>query len=156
VQQGWVDIAKIAFVTQGIYLPLLRWSEPYFFNVCMITLKRIFRYFFCCNRQLKRYQIDHSSLLERGLFTTEVDTRLDSKDEEVSDISVIIENRADRNSLATDATDSTGVSESTDSRQDKVKMQPLFLFLASSFNVELVYCILKGITQFGYVTLCDK
>lgn len=30
-------------------------------------------------------------------------------------------------------------------------MAPLFLFLASSFNVELVYVILKGITQFGYV-----
>lgn len=30
-------------------------------------------------------------------------------------------------------------------------MAPLFLFLASSFNVELVYIILKGITQFSYV-----
>jgi len=29
---------------------------------------------------------------------------------------------------------------------------PLFLFLASSLNVELVYIILKGITQFSYVT----
>ena len=29
-------------------------------------------------------------------------------------------------------------------------MAPLFLFLASSFNVELVYVILKGITQFSY------
>ena len=31
----------------------------------------------------------------------------------------------------------------------------MFLFLASSFNVELVYSILKGITQFGYITLCE-
>ena len=31
-------------------------------------------------------------------------------------------------------------------------MAPLFLFLASSLNVELVYIILKGITQFSYVT----
>ena len=31
------------------------------------------------------------------------------------------------------------------------EMAPLFLFLASSFNVELVYVILKGITQFSYV-----
>jgi hypothetical protein len=35
------------------------------------------------------------------------------------------------------------------------KMAPLFLFLASSFNIELVYVILKGITQFGYFT-CDN
>jgi hypothetical protein len=32
-------------------------------------------------------------------------------------------------------------------------MAPVFLFVASSLNVELVYCILKGITQFGYLTL---
>jgi hypothetical protein len=31
------------------------------------------------------------------------------------------------------------------------EMPPLTLFLASSFNVELVYIILKGITQFGYI-----
>jgi hypothetical protein len=31
-------------------------------------------------------------------------------------------------------------------------MPPLFFFLASSFNVELVYIILKGITQFSYLT----
>lgn len=30
------------------------------------------------------------------------------------------------------------------------EMAPLFLFLASSFNTELVYVILKGITQFSY------
>jgi len=35
------------------------------------------------------------------------------------------------------------------------QMAPLFFFLASSLNVELVYSILKGITQFGYLTLCD-
>ena len=31
------------------------------------------------------------------------------------------------------------------------EMAPLFLFLASSFNVELVYVILNGITQFSYL-----
>lgn len=35
--------------------------------------------------------------------------------------------------------------------KDETEMAPLFLFLASSFNVELVYVILKGITQFSYV-----
>ncbi len=32
----------------------------------------------------------------------------------------------------------------------------MFLFLASSFNVELVYVILKGITQFSYVAQSDS
>ena len=34
-------------------------------------------------------------------------------------------------------------------------VQPLSLFLASSFNVEVVYVILKGITQFAYVDLAQ-
>ena len=35
----------------------------------------------------------------------------------------------------------------------------MFYFLASSFNVELVYVILKGITQFSYLVFdrdCDQ
>lgn len=35
-------------------------------------------------------------------------------------------------------------------------MAPLMLFLASSFNIELVYVILKGITQFSYLTCGDN
>lgn len=35
------------------------------------------------------------------------------------------------------------------------ELAPLFLFLASSFNVELVYVILKGITQFAYLKRND-
>jgi Phosphatidylinositol-4-phosphate 5-Kinase len=34
-------------------------------------------------------------------------------------------------------------------------MAPLMMFLASSFNIELVYVILKGITQFSYLTCND-
>ena len=33
------------------------------------------------------------------------------------------------------------------------EMAPLFLFLASSLNVELVYIILKSITQFQYINM---
>lgn len=35
--------------------------------------------------------------------------------------------------------------------EQQQQLQPLFLFLASSFNVQLVYVILKGITQFSYL-----
>ena len=34
-------------------------------------------------------------------------------------------------------------------------MTPLMMFLASSFNIELVYVILKGITQFSYLNCGD-
>lgn len=33
------------------------------------------------------------------------------------------------------------------------KLAPTYMFLASSLNVELVYSILKGMTQFCYLTL---
>ena len=39
--------------------------------------------------------------------------------------------------------------------KENEEMAPLFFFLASSFNVELVYIILKGITQFSYLTCHD-
>ena len=39
--------------------------------------------------------------------------------------------------------------------QDEKELTPLLYFLASSFNVELVYIILKCITQFAYV-VCDN
>ena len=61
-----------------------------------------------------------------------------------------------------DTNDNKESSYSTSSRMstrameaEQKKMKPMFLFLASSFNVELVYSILKGITQFGYITLCE-
>ena len=38
--------------------------------------------------------------------------------------------------------------------QAKQQMKPLFLFLASSLNTEIVYVILKSITQFSYIC-CD-
>jgi hypothetical protein len=38
----------------------------------------------------------------------------------------------------------------------KPEAAPVFLFLASSLNVELVNSILKGVTQFGYLTLADQ
>jgi len=45
--------------------------------------------------------------------------------------------------------------------EENREMSPLYYFLASSFNVELVYIILKGITRFskyegGLMTECKK
>lgn len=41
----------------------------------------------------------------------------------------------------------------SENEQPEKKLAPTFLFLASSLNVELVYSILKGVTQFCYITL---
>ena len=54
-----------------------------------------------------------------------------------------------------DAIDETIIIEhedvSDEEAPEKGELQPLFLLLASSLNVELVYVILKSITQFAYV-----
>lgn len=55
-----------------------------------------------------------------------------------------------RPSTISDVSRATSVNE-----PKRRQMAPMFVFLASSFNVELVYSILKGITQFGYITLCE-
>jgi hypothetical protein len=47
----------------------------------------------------------------------------------------------------------TEASSSNQEPPQEETMAPVFLFVAASLNVELVYCILKGITQFGYLIL---
>ena len=43
-----------------------------------------------------------------------------------------------------------GVSRNKQNVKQDEELQPLYLELASSLNVELVYVILKSITQFSY------
>ena len=47
------------------------------------------------------------------------------------------------------------ISDLQKKKKEEEQMSPMYVFLASSLNVELVYSILKGITQFGYLTLCE-
>ena len=83
-----VYTGEFFFKSQGIFLSLLRFSEPLFFKILTQKMAN------CCSRK-----------------------------------------------------------KSTDLEDDftEKEMTPLFLFLASSLNVELVYIILKGITQFQYI-----
>ena len=37
-------------------------------------------------------------------------------------------------------------------KEERETLCPLFVYLSSSLNVELVYIILKGITKFSYIT----
>ena len=57
----------------------------------------------------------------------------------------------ERSSKVSDSTDGSDRATVIEQKEEATEMAPLFLFLASSFNVELVYVILKGITQFSYV-----
>jgi hypothetical protein len=60
---------KLLFLTQGIYLPLLRIAEPFFFAVFKRNVRYLFSIIFCCKKPVdKNNEIDEESL-DRKLFT---------------------------------------------------------------------------------------
>lgn len=83
---SWLLVSKVIYQSQGIILPFIRLSEPYFYQ----TLWRKF---------VKREAKGQSGIEEKD-------------DEEIA---------------------------------------PIFTFLTSSLNVELVYIILESITQFSFL-----
>jgi hypothetical protein len=110
----------------------VRISEPYFFFELKEEIKRIFC---CCRSKEADEETDNECLIVRDFNESTVS----SIDKSGSQLSSELKEQA-------------RISEKL---QKKSEMAPLFLFLASSFNVELVYMILKGITQFSYTT-CDN
>ena len=94
-------------------MPILRLSEPLFFEIIKEQLNKLFR---SCRSEVTHFD----------------------------------------NLLKQQSRDSGGARASARSTTVKDKeMTPLFMFLASSLNVELVYTILKGISQFVYVDRDD-
>lgn len=110
---------------------------------------------FCCRRKKNNNLIDSSSLLDRGLFTVEESLQDVSRISEISKPEDIIIQIIKDDEVSTNSGNSRLSSKSVSGETRRKQMAPMFLFLASSFNVELVYSILKGITQFGYITLCE-
>ena len=62
-----IKVLKVMFLTQGIYMPPLRLSEPFFFEVIKRNIKNAFLLVFCCRRQ-KVDEIEIDSLIDRELF----------------------------------------------------------------------------------------
>lgn len=47
----FIAIFKVLFESQGIYVPLIRLSEPFFFSVIWQNVKDILNLVFCCRRK---------------------------------------------------------------------------------------------------------
>ena len=47
----FIAIFKVLFESQGIYVPLIRLSEPFFFSVILQNVKDILNLVFCCRRK---------------------------------------------------------------------------------------------------------
>ena len=69
VKWPFLNVTKVIFALQGLYLPLMRFAEPAF----TYTLKNNLRLILCCRRNMKEV-IDVSSLLERSESFTKVST----------------------------------------------------------------------------------
>lgn len=65
-QDRLATVFKVLWQTQGIYLSLIRTSEPFFFEVVFNNIQSAVLAVFCC-RKTKEEQIDSKSL-ERDLF----------------------------------------------------------------------------------------
>jgi len=95
---------KFLCFSQGLYVPFLRLSEPYFYSV---VLDKTYR--FCCPKRARKR--DEDARATSSIMTT------------------------------------SGIDD--DEEGESAAMAPLFFFLASSLNTELVYIILKSVTQFS-------
>lgn len=114
---GFILFLKIIYQSQGLLLPLVRLSEPYFYDVLMKNITGRFD---------KKCEMENDlSFLDRGLTSSERRRTVDLDIEYRNMMKQRKRKAAEKN---------------------KNKMPSMYLFLASSLNVELVYIILKGIT----------
>lgn len=132
---AWVLVLKLIYVAQGFFLPLTRLSEPFFFHMVKQKVQKIS----CCSRSRSQEE----SKLERANDLTFLKRGIKADDLELRESEV---------SSDAEPSDGTATSfEPSQGREVQLEMEPLFLLLSSSLNVELVYIILKSITQFAYV-----
>lgn len=165
----WIGYSKILFASQGIYLPLLRLVEPYFFKVLKQNAVQVATLVFKCRKPLNKDElIDEDGMIDRDLFD-ELELKQLQKDSlgmlSTSDgrsntelsFAHTINHADDDQPEDDDERSSNRITRATVARRVKQEesLSPMYVFLASSLNVELVYSILKGVTQFGYLTLCD-
>lgn len=63
---GAIKFFKLLFVSQGIYVPLIRLGEPFFFYTIWQNVKDFVNIYICCHkRENTDLQIDEKTLLER-------------------------------------------------------------------------------------------
>ena len=131
-ENSWfLYILKLIYQSQGLFLPFLRVSEPYFYQIAIRKLKTTFMP--CLRRrrtQLDEEMRDDLSFLDRGLGR----------------IAFTVKDQLETTAGSLDPPGNWEVTE-----KEALQLEPLFLFLSSSLNVELVYIILKSITQFTYI-----
>ena len=156
----WVRMLKVLWATQGFYVPLLRFYEPYFFRVVKQKAKRV-----CCQKAVSDSAMQEVyDVLTTSRLTMASDGRpssshyslnRDYKEEcgtitdsemasfRLSMLAMALQDESQRRLTTRAFQESAAPSEES--------LPPLYVFLASSLNVELVYIILTGICDFTSV-----
>ena len=135
-------VLKVLMATQGYVMPLLRLSEPYFYWSVRNSI---------VNWWTRFRKAENFEEIEQAGFDRLYIERMNEFYEEARKKS-----RNDVSSICLNESTFTEKSEKDKRPQKDNEMAPLFLFLASSFNVELVYIMLKSITQFCFFNSENK
>jgi len=154
VDTWWAKFLKLLFCSQGYVMPALRCVEPAFLSVIKRQARDI-KAFLTCDycRKGKLSKEDKIEIEETDdLIYMERNQREASK-------SVYKDDREDEeiNNLMDTEAALKKLKEAKYKKEERETLSPLFVYLSSSFNVELVYIILKGITKFSYIScFCDQ
>jgi hypothetical protein len=69
VDNKWIGVSKIIFASQGIYLPILRLVEPFFFKTLKENIIDLVTFVFCCRKKInKDDMLDEDAMFNRNLF----------------------------------------------------------------------------------------
>jgi hypothetical protein len=137
-----VDILKIIWLSQGFILPFTRLAEPFFYKIVIKKIKSIQCPCSKSQSSRKEERLNDLTFLNRGIRES------DLSEHKVSQSSIGESFESDSSITISD--ESIYISNSD--KEEELEMKPFFLELASSLNVELVYIILKSITQFAFVS----
>ena len=130
-----IDFLKIIYGCSGLILPLTRLAEPFFYRLVMQKLKAIKCPCSGSEDETKLELFNDLTFLKRGIRESDLGDRSSEK------------SSRDAATMASYA--DFGQADGTE--EEEPMMKPLFMELSSSLNVELVYIILKSITQFAYL-----
>lgn len=136
---------KILFATQGYFNPLLRVSEPAFYQIVSKKLKSAL-----CSRRKIEEQRASLQAAEDQKFASRASHFVSRNSSDIQKISVSDGSFLSTNELLSPSGQPASLvkgdcSEETFGEGEQ-ELPPLMIFLASSLNVELVYLILTGLT----------
>jgi len=154
IDTWWAKLLKVLFCSQGYVMPGLRCVEPAFVSVIkrqMRDLKAFLTCDYCRRSKLTKEEmivIDYTDdLIYMERNQREASKSVYKRAEEDEEINNLMDTQAALKKLK----------DAKYKKEERETLSPLFVYLSSSFNVELVYIILKGITKFSYIScFCDQ